>query len=385
MSILTPEERAVLEAATARVEQKRAVAQHEKLRRSGHRPDVPFHVWREAQGAAAAGRQTQLQLLTTVFMPAGVTRQTRLEAAREAVAALPLQLEQLAQGNTAKRFRRKGGMALSDVARAVRDALESGRTGPHAQRGSPRSYVQQEDLDDLVPDGWGRLFALDSARLGRRAGVPPLAVPLLCLLNWCSSLADGDGRGSGAGLQASIDWLALKLGCSDTWVKHLLNRLDPFAHHRRELAAVRQENGRRRRRGEDVLPEPKRPTGTPYVHRFRRLALYATARKRDGSRGAAWVDTKGRPRFWFDMRGVTYLTPAGRGLLVRRARRDERPRPGRVPELRPVGAFDNLVRRAAALRWLRWRLRSRLAGAVESLWGTGTTGGGAPAECAPAG
>lgn len=355
---VTSAELLLLEAATARIEQRREVQLHDALRGRG-RPDVSLQRFREGQLAAADGAAAaQLQL--AVALSADVTRDERLEAARAAVLAFPRELEEYA-GAAPKLRQRRLTRSTREVAEAVKLALESGIVGHRAARGDAGAYVQQEDLDDLVPDGWGRMFPLEVSRLGRRSGVAPLAVPLLCLLIWSSRLKPADPRDPrrcGAGAQFSLGWLAQKLGCSVSWTKVLLNRLDPHAEYRRELAAVRYENARRKRAGRVPRREPLRPRGTPYIHRFRRLQRYSATKQRDGGRALVWVDKSGKPHTWVDVRGVCYVTDAGRALLVRRASH-ELPKPGVVTRLRPNGALTDLEQR---LRPIAWRLDARFGG-----------------------
>jgi hypothetical protein len=239
---------------------------------------------------------------------------TRLAAAKQAIAALPLELASAAARRGPKRFDARSRLPVLSTARAVAAALEGGNEGNLAVFGDKDVYVQQGDLDDLVPDGWGRGWPVECQRLGRRAGVVPLAVPLLSLLTFVSTIGE-----RGAGFQVSLKWLARKLGCSTAWVKVMMNRLDPMASYRREVAIVRRHNARRRREGKAVVQEPTKPTGTSYLHRYRRLRRYADLPKFKGGPAAAWVDPKtGKVRTWVDQRGVVYVTEAGKELLLRR-------------------------------------------------------------------
>lgn len=354
MSLLTAEERLVLEAADARIRQKREFAAHEALRRRGIRPNVPLQVYLEGVAAVAAGERKQKTLMRVVY-DAGASREARIAACRGIIEALPFQLNHYARAKSTKRFARKVKASMADVARAVLEALqapESERGKPKAARGNKYEYVQQEDLEDLVPDGWGTLFRGDLRYLGRMHELPPKGLALLCLVEWCSRVGPAPrSRGGrvGVGLQASIDWLAKKLGCSDTWVKRVCNRLDPLAEHRRELAAVRRENKKRRKTHRKPLQEPRAPTGTtPYLHRYRRLQLYANAEQRGGTHHPVWVDKAGRVRSWVDVRGALYITEAGRALLVKRDRRFD------------TRSLQDLEHRLNAK--LIWRLRARLGG-----------------------
>ncbi len=186
-----------------------------------------------------------------------------VEAARQAVLELGQHLEALAEKEKRHykpraprtRLQRKFSQLVDDVAMQVHEALADKRVGPQLlpfQRRSSAIHVQQEDLEDIIPDGWGLTMPLEAQRLARRIGLPPAAVPLLCLLTWTSSFAEPlarDTHSCGSGFQVSIAWLAKKLGCSGTWVKQLFNRLDPHARWRREVAHARKVNKSRRRSG----------------------------------------------------------------------------------------------------------------------------------------
>lgn len=280
-----------------------------------------------------------------------------VDAARAAVEALPRRLERVLAQPPSMARRRAYNFTLAETAEAVKAAFDTGRRGHLAARGDSRTYVQQEDLDDLVPDGWGKRFPGEMKRLGRDAELPPLAMAALVLFTWCFQFrasAPGDHRRKGCGAQFSIDWLARKLGCWPSWVKEgVFNRLDPFGPYRRELAAVRRVNARRRREGRALISEPPRPRGTPYIERHRRLKRYAATRQRDGGSAAAWIDKNGKPRFFVDVRGVCYVTDAGRALLGR-ARAS--PAPG-VPSEPSTSAGADVTRR---LRPVAHKLERRL-------------------------
>lgn len=357
MSILTPEERAELMPAMRRLDSQRAQRAHEAARRAGERPEVSQFTYERNQAAAAAG-QTEARAQLAVALSASSTPAARIAAAQAAVAALPAHLAEYTK-QPRNPFRRKSAAALSDVARSIRDALAAGKEGHQAPVGTNSKYVQESDLEDLVPDGWGKTFPLEVKRLAMRADVPPMAIPLLCLLTWCSEAKPTTGgRRTGAGFQVSIAWMARKLGCSATWVKHLFNRLDPFAAHRRDLAKVRRKNARRRWRGQDELPEPAEPRGTPYIHRYRQLLRYGDLTLKDGRKSLAWVDRTGVPRTWVDVRGVCYVTDSGRALMLRR--REKVVQPGSRATWRPNGALGDLRHR---LLPARWKVSARLEGA----------------------
>lgn len=278
------------------------------------------------------------------------------EAARAAVASLskvlptallPTQREKLeAHGggrNLARSTRRRGGRVIEDVGILLRMALKDGRRGPQLPpyaRKTSALYLQQDDLESFIPDGWGATFPAEAGALGRAMGVPPRAVPLLCLLEWTSSFRPAlsrDRHECGAGFQVSLDWLARKLGCTRVWVQALMNRLDPYARWRRDCLEVKRANRRRAKRGQERLAAPEKPTGTAFLHRFRRLKRFEDV-KPEGDPRRIWVDLQGRPHVYVDVRGVVYLTAAGRVVLGR-------PR-------RPLEAALDVGHRGMRSRWL---------------------------------
>lgn len=290
-------------------------------------------------------------------------------AARQAVLELGAHLESLAEREkrnyrpraSRTRLQKKFGKLIDDVAVQVHEALAEKRIGPQLkpyQRRCSAIYVQQEDLEDVIPDGWGLSLPLEAQRLARRIGLPPAAVPLLCLLTWTSSFVaplERDTHSCGAGFQVSIAWLARKLGCSTTWVKKLLNRLDPQSRWRREAAHVRKANKSRRRHGRRLLPEPTKPCAPVYIHRFRRLVPYEGPTRANGRSATIWVDAAGRHHRHVDIRGVVYLTSTGRRALVRRAShtRSRAELLGQaMPQLRPIGYRTDIWARTRRQRWL---------------------------------
>ncbi|MFY0576965.1 hypothetical protein ACN28S_23930 [Cystobacter fuscus] len=208
-------------------------------------------------------------------------------------------------------------------------------------------YVVADDLDEAIPDGWGATFPEECARLGKRMGVPPAAVPYLVLLEWIHGLRPATTRrarvyGTGCGLQASTEWIARKLGCSERWLQVIQARLDPSAEYRRELRRVRWKNGWREMRGLPPLPEPRKPTGTSYVLRFQQLRRLKTLTRNlpYAQRRERWLDAgdaqhpEGRLRSFCDVQGVTYPTLMGCRLLRRRAQQRVRPRRAPGPSSR---------------------------------------------------
>lgn len=324
------------------------------------------------------------------------------EAARQAVLELGQHLEALAEKEKRHykpraprtRLQRKFSQLVDDVAVQVHEALADKRVGPQLlpfQRRSSAIHVQQEDLEDIIPDGWGLTMPLEAHRLARRIGLPPAAVPLLCLLTWTSSFAEPlarDTHSCGSGFQVSIAWLAKKLGCSTTWVKQLLNRLDPQARWRREVAHIRKANKGRRRNGKKQLAEPTKPPGAVFIHRFRRLVPYEGPTRSNGRPATIWVDAQGRAHRHVDIRGVVYLTSTGRNALVRRATasRSADELHGRTqPRLRPIGFRTDAWQRGHRRRWLvSGRLRRGRSllhgGAAAELLGSRREVEGAPAE-----
>jgi hypothetical protein len=284
------------------------------------------------------------------------------EAARAAVAALPKTLPAaLLSGPTLPhrlprdpsrsrrdldaKQRRRAGRVVADVRVLLAMAIREGRDrkGPQLPAYARRCsaiYIQQDDLEPFIPDGWGAAFPAEAGAMGRAMGLPPLAIPLLCLLEWTSSFRPAmtkDTHGCGAGFQVSLDWLARKLGCTRVWVQALINRLDPYAQWRREMLATRRENRRRIRRREHPVQLPERPAGIAYVHRFRRLKRYEDTCP-EAARRRIWIDADGKPHVYVDVRGVVYLTDAGRRVLGR-------PRT-------PLDAKWDVDRRGKRTRWL---------------------------------
>ena len=217
--------------------------------------------------------------------------------------------------------RRRAGRAIEDVGVLLRMAVKNG-VGPGMPARAMRTsgiYIQQEDLDSFIPDGWGADFTAESGALGREVGLPPSAIPLMCLLSWTSSFRpaiEKDRHECGSGFQVSLKWLTRKMGCSRVWVQHLLNVLDPCARWRRECLEVHRENRRRAKRHQAPLSKPQRPQGTVYLHRYRRLKLYEDVHP-EGAVRRIWVDAKGNHHRYVDVRGVVYLTQAGRKVLSR--------------------------------------------------------------------
>ena len=273
------------------------------------------------------------------------------EAAKAAVASLPKALQGLPTSGPARRVgryhgaRRKVAQRLGDVGALVRQAIAEQRFGPKLPPFARRTsalHVQQDDLESLIPDGWGAQFPTEAGRLGRAVGLPPAAIPLLCLLEWTASFRpplpfSRDRHECGAGFQVSLDWLERKMGRSRVWVQALLNRLDPYAAWRRLCGDVKRGNRRRAKAGMELLPLPEKPTGTAYVHRFRRLKRYEDLCD-DAAKRHVWVDAKGRVHWYCDVRGVVYLTSAGRGVLGTRKR--------------PLEAAEDVGRKGLRSRWL---------------------------------
>lgn len=223
--------------------------------------------------------------------------------------------------NLMRGARRRAGRAIEDVGVLLRMAVKNG-VGPQLPafaRKTSALYIQQDDLEPFIPDGWGATFTADSAALGRAMGLPPSAIPLLCLLSWTSSFRpalEKDKHQCGSGFQVSLDWLAKKMGCSRVWVQSLLNLLDPCAAWRRECMEVQRANRRRAKSHQAPLPKPERPQGTVYLHRYRRLKRYEDIHP-EGAVRRIWIDSKGRHHVYVDVRGVVYLTEAGRKVLSR--------------------------------------------------------------------
>lgn len=255
------------------------------------------------------------------------------ETAKAMVASLPKALPEKLLNPTSHKLpfrkggqltggaRRRAGRAIEDVRVLLRMAVKNG-VGPNMPIRAMRTsaiYIQQDDLEQFIPDGWGADFSAEAAALGRDVGLPPSAIPLMCLLSWTSSFRpaiEKDKHECGSGFQVSLDWLTRKMGCSRVWVQHLLNLLDPCAMWRRECLEVNRENRRRAKRQQAALPKPQRPQGTVFLHRYRRLKLYEDVHP-EGAVRRIWVDAKGNHHRYVDVRGVIYLTQAGRKVLSR--------------------------------------------------------------------
>ena len=313
---------------------------------------------------------------------------TALTAEERALLAAHVQLRQAERARVERRtaevteYRRQRGADDAQRARekaeaAERAALEKLPRTPNLpayKRRNRRLYVLAEDLNDLLPDDWGAQWADECARLGKRMGMPPAAVPYLCILEWIHGLRPAATRraqvyGTGCGLQASPEWIARKVGCSERWLQVIQARLDPSAEYRRELRRVRWKNAWREKQGKPLLREPRKPTGTSYVLRFQQIRHlktltqdlpYAERRERWLDRGSQ-KHPEGRLRRFCDVQGVTYPTLLGCRLLRRRAQQRHRPKPGARPVLQRSPMREDLYRRLAPLYR---RLRARLSAAA---------------------
>jgi hypothetical protein len=201
-----------------------------------------------------------------------------------------------------------------------------------------------------------------------RVGLPPLGVKLLWLLEWFHGLRAPRARsahGTGGALQASPEWLARKLGCSERWIQKLAARLDPFGAWRREKSRVALLNRRRERRGQRLLPAPPMPEGgATFIRRTTQLKEYRrlTADLPPADRLPAWLDRRGQVHEWVDLTGIWFPTAMGVRLLRRRAERSRRPRPGHTPRLRRSAFQVSLYR---LLSPVYRQLRARLAPAPQ--------------------
>lgn len=331
--------------------------------RSTPKQQRQFETWR----AADAGRVEAQQQLELVLSRDEIERHIRLDALQRAIRAYPRELEKAGHYDSARpqtrsvkailrRVRRSLARTTREISEQLQRAFDAGDAGPNCAPGDADVYVQEEDLDDLVPDEWGRSFPAETKQLARHLEMAPLVVPLLCILEWASRCREPHPKDSyrrGAGAQFSIKWLARKLGCCPTWVKELLNRLDPHAAWRRDVARVRRRN-RKLEPGVAKEAEPARPTGTPYLQRFRQLRRYEHAKQEGRGRWGKsdpdvfWVDARGVPHQFVDLRGVCYVTDAGRALVQPRVvHRDDD-----VARERRNGNLIDLAKRGMRLRLL---------------------------------
>jgi hypothetical protein len=209
---------------------------------------------------------------------------------------------------------------------------------PHKRR-NPRLYVQEEDLEDAIPDGWGAdpVFREDAKRLAQRMGFGrAFSVALvLILMEWFHGLRASARRswsGTGGGGQLSPEWVGRKLGIDERTVQAVQARLDPQAEWRRELGKAKLKNEKLRAQGKPERPLPKKPAGTVYLARYRVLKRYSllTADLPPGDRRARWMDREEQLHEHVDLTGVYLPTHAGARALRRRRWRDSAPRSKRA-------------------------------------------------------
>lgn len=242
---------------------------------------------------------------------------------------------------------------------------------PKSKRCNAGVYIQEFDLDGIIPDGWGREF-LDNARLWDRqrlgftqgAGFHALLCTLLSAFrNMRPPRRRASQRTLPAGFQLSPEWIARKLGCGERTPDNVLNDLDPLAAWRRETRKAKITNAKRKRQGLDPLALPKKPTmeRQPLIARYSRPKLYATL-TRDlpwAQRTSTWMDAGGVRRKWIDVTGYLYVTLEGVASVTPKKQRITHARatargvdsarrraraPGRAPQLRNLAAED-LARR----------------------------------------
>ena len=217
-----------------------------------------------------------------------------------------------------------------DAERVHLEAL--GRWGPCLppyRRRSPRLYAQEEDIEDLIPDGWGKdeVFRQDAKRLAARVGFSWATVMVLVFVEWFHGLRGPlrrSSHGTGGGLQASPEFLGRKLGLAERTIQRVQRTLDPKAEWRRECAAVAFKN-ETREPGAPELPQPPKPQGTVYCGRFPQLKLYAalTADLPPEERFRRWMDKSRQLHEWVDLTGVYLPTYMGVRVLRRRKYREE--------------------------------------------------------------
>jgi hypothetical protein len=325
------------------------------VRRPGGKPPAippPSPAPQQGQGAGAI-RAEQEQLL--------------LELGQQLHQARKEREEQLLEGRARreKEERKRRALSAEEELRARLERLPRGPNLPPYKRHNAAIDVLQEELEDVIPDGWGSWWPEECERLGRRMGVPPAAVPLLMILEWCFGLRPPARKSSGmtaGSLCASPEWLARKVGRSERWIQHLTNRLDPWAAFRRERAWWRISAALLKARGKEEPPEPKpvEGGGTAYLQRHPRVRLYKALQREvpAAARLEKWMDASGKLHDWLDLRARWYPTVMGVRALRRRARRSQRVRPGQTPKLRRSPMQEDLYRRLAPLYR---RIRARLA------------------------
>gem|GEM_PF-3044511 len=328
---------------------------HLEVRSPGGIPPAvppPSPAAQPAQGRGAV-RQEQEQLLLELGQQLHQARQQRAAEVEEF------------RARQEKGERKRKAVQREEELRARLERLPRGPTLPPYKRHNAQLDVLQEDLEDVLPDGWGSWWPEECERLAARIGVPPAAVPLLMILEWCFGMrppARKSARMTAGSLCASAQWLARKVGVSERWVQALTNRLDPWASHRRELAWWRISAGLMKARGKDAPPAPRPSTGggTAYLQRHPRIRLYRALQREvpAAARLDKWLDSSGKLHDWLDLRARWHPTVMGVRALRRRARPHGRPRPGRVPKLRRSPMQEDLYRRLAPLYR---RLRARLA------------------------
>jgi hypothetical protein len=290
-----------------------------------------------------------------------------LEAERQRRQRVAEASAELAQGRKRREAeeRRRQAQAREEELRGKLEQLPRGPNLPPHKRRNAQLDVLQEDLEEALPDGWGTWWPEESERLAARIGVPPAAIPLLMILEWCFGLrppARRSARMTAGSLSASPAWLARKVGVSERWIQALTNRLDPWASYRRERAWGSVTNSLMRARGKAGPPAPQPATGggTAYLQRHPQLRLYKALQREvpSAARLEKWMDGSGKLHDWLDLRARWYPTVMGVRTLRRRARKSERLKAGKTPRLRRSPMQEDLYQRLAPLYRL---IRARLA------------------------
>lgn len=274
------------------------------------------------------------QELLEAFRPALEAKRKILELKNRKAKVIAKRKDPRRRG-LARAIRRR--RAVEKVEAAELRALEPGPRLPAHLLHQPRSHVVANDLDEKIPDGWYLVHQGEHLQLGRRSELPPRAVALLEILAWCHGFKAG-----GCGVQAPATWWARKLACSRAYVYKLRHQLE-------ERGLLRHFRQCRR-----------------YGPLAEKASLSFQAPDGEAQTFTRWRDGSGVLRSFVDLHGVTYATPAGVALVLRRRAIADRKR--WIAAGRPVRrneAFRDLCQRLSRMGMrLRVRLAIAPAGAV---------------------